>query len=140
MTGRLCALCIVSCSRSFFYCAPKQWNSLPSVIRHIQSSHAFKTGLKTHLLQYNQYYTAGDFKFCLLPFAPLIPIPHPLPTLCYIPPVHVCVCTGVLCEVYNIVFILFFLRFYVDIFVDLLKRNVFTLVSEILCYRNGRYC
>ena len=32
----------------FSYCAPKQWNSLPSHIRHIQSSHAFKTALKIH--------------------------------------------------------------------------------------------
>ena len=40
--------------RSFSYSAPKQWNSLPSDNRHIQSSHAFKTALKTHL--YKQYY------------------------------------------------------------------------------------
>ena len=32
----------------FSYCAPKLWNSLPSHIRHIQSSHAFKTALKIH--------------------------------------------------------------------------------------------
>ena len=108
LTGRLCALCIASCSCSFFYCAPKQWNSLPSDIRHIQSSHAFKTALETHLHSTTNT-TTGDFKFCLLPFAPLIATPHPLPTLCYIPPVHVCVCTGVLCEVYNIMFILYYL-------------------------------
>ena len=35
--GRYCA-----CS----YCAPKQWNSLPSDIRHIQSSHASTTCVK----------------------------------------------------------------------------------------------
>ena len=32
--------------RCFSYCAPKQWNSPPSDIRHIQSSHVFKTVLK----------------------------------------------------------------------------------------------
>ena len=40
--------------RSFSYSAPKQWNSLPSDIRHIQSAHVFKTALKTHL--FKQYY------------------------------------------------------------------------------------
>ena len=33
----------------FSYCASKQWDSLPSDIRHIKSSNAFKTALKTHL-------------------------------------------------------------------------------------------
>ena len=33
--------------------APKQRNSLPSDTRHIQSSHAFKTVLKTHLYKQN---------------------------------------------------------------------------------------
>ena len=33
--------------RYFSYCAPKQWKSLPSDIRHTQSSHTFKTALKT---------------------------------------------------------------------------------------------
>ena len=42
--------------RCFSYCAPKQWNSLPSDSHHIhiQSSHAFKTMLKTHL--HKQYH------------------------------------------------------------------------------------
>ena len=33
---------------AFPYCVPKQWNSLPSNIRHIQSSDAFKTALKIY--------------------------------------------------------------------------------------------
>ena len=40
--------------RCFSDCVPKRWNSLPSDIRHIQSSHAFTTALKTHL--YKQYH------------------------------------------------------------------------------------
>ena len=40
--------------RFLFYCAPKQWNSHPSDIRHFQSSHAFKTALKANL--YKQYH------------------------------------------------------------------------------------
>ena len=37
--------------RSFFYAASSVWNSLPREIRHIQSSNAFKTALKTHLFK-----------------------------------------------------------------------------------------
>ena len=37
--------------RSFSLAAPFVWNSLPRVIRHIQSTTAFKTALKTHLFQ-----------------------------------------------------------------------------------------
>ena len=37
--------------RSYSYCVPKQWNSHPSDIRHIHSSHGLKTALKTHPLQ-----------------------------------------------------------------------------------------
>ena len=48
------------------YCAPEQSNSHPSDIRHIQSSHAFKTALKTCLYKQKQY--TSDFKFCLLSF------------------------------------------------------------------------
>ena len=40
---------------SFSSSASKQWNSLSSDIRYIQSSRAFKTVLKTHL--YKQYYS-----------------------------------------------------------------------------------
>ena len=40
--------------RSFSYCAPKQWNSLPAQLRNIQSTSSFKKCLKTHL--FNQYY------------------------------------------------------------------------------------
>ena len=39
--------------RCFSYCASKQWNSLPSHIRPIQSAQAFKPTLNTHL--YRQY-------------------------------------------------------------------------------------
>ena len=34
--------------RSFTYCASKQWNSLPSELRAIPSTNAFKKALKTH--------------------------------------------------------------------------------------------
>jgi len=37
--------------RSFSFCAPKQWNSLPLHIRNIPTTHAFKTALKTHLFK-----------------------------------------------------------------------------------------
>ena len=37
--------------RSYSYCASKQWNSHPSDIRLIHSSHGLKTALKTHPLQ-----------------------------------------------------------------------------------------
>ena len=36
---------------SFSYAAPSVWNSLPSEIRHIQSTTAFKTALKTCLFK-----------------------------------------------------------------------------------------
>ena len=41
--------------RSFAFCGPKQWNSLPSSIRNISSTTSFKRSLKTHLfrLYYN---------------------------------------------------------------------------------------
>ena len=45
---------------SFLYCASKQQNSLCSEIRHIQSSHAFKTALKTHL--YKQYHNSTIYE------------------------------------------------------------------------------
>ena len=37
--------------RSFSHAAPSVWNSLPHEIRHIQSTTAFKTALKTHLFK-----------------------------------------------------------------------------------------
>ena len=40
--------------RSFSYCAPKQWNSLPLHLRNIQSTPLFKKSLKTYL--FNQYF------------------------------------------------------------------------------------
>ena len=51
----------------FLFLAPKQWNSLPTDIRHIQSSHAFKTALQTRLYKVtNDIITSqSDFKFSL---------------------------------------------------------------------------
>ena len=63
--------------RSFSYCAPKLWNSLPSDIRHSKFSDSLKTALKTHL--YKQRYKWFT-KSCCLPT-----------TLC------VCVCVGGVC-------------------------------------------
>ena len=37
--------------RSFSYCAPKIWNTLPFEIRHKPSSASFKSALKTHLFR-----------------------------------------------------------------------------------------
>jgi hypothetical protein len=37
--------------RSFSFCAPKQWNSLPAHIRHIPTTQAFKSALKTYLFK-----------------------------------------------------------------------------------------
>ena len=53
-------LCITHIKRKTFghrpvsYCAPKQWNSLPSDICHIQSSHAFKPAFTMHLNRWFQ--------------------------------------------------------------------------------------
>ena len=97
--------------RCFFCCAPKQWNSLPSDISHIQSSYAFKTALK--FTSTNNTITS-HFKLCFLTCPPTHPHPPPvahLPSLAlrYIPSVqlrahargcmyaHVCVCVCV-CE------------------------------------------
>ena len=40
--------------RSFYFCGPKQWNSLPPHVRNIQSTSSFKKALKTYL--FNKYY------------------------------------------------------------------------------------
>ena len=40
--------------RCFSHCAQKQWNSLPSDVRHSRSSRAFKTALKTR--HYKHYH------------------------------------------------------------------------------------
>ena len=37
--------------RSFSHATPSVWNSLPQEIRHIQSTTAFRTALKTHLFK-----------------------------------------------------------------------------------------
>ena len=113
LTGRLCALCIARCSCSFFYCAPKQWNSLPSDIRHIQSSHAFKTALETHLHSTTNT-TTGDFKFCLLPFVPLTATPTPFP-LSVTFRLYMSVCAQVCCVRYTILCLLF-IFFVVEVF------------------------
>ena len=82
------------CQRCFSYCAPKQWESLNYVIRHIQFAHVFKAALKTHL--YKQYHN-NDFEFCLLTcLSPLNPLtlPHSsLHSTCA--PARACVCVCV---------------------------------------------
>ena len=77
-------------------------HTLPSDIRHIQSSHAFKTALNP---TYTNNTTTSDLKFCLLTCPPPPPPPHThthtqththtLPSLTpwYSPPVHPCVRT-----------------------------------------------
>ena len=47
----LCVLRPKHGHRSFSYSAPSVWKSVPREIRHIQSTTAFKTALKTHLLK-----------------------------------------------------------------------------------------
>ena len=58
--------------RRFPYCAPKQWNSLPSEVCRIQSSHAFKTMLRALLQIIPQvcvlFFCFCFFKFCFLTF------------------------------------------------------------------------
>ena len=74
--------------RCYSYWAPKQWNSLPSDIRHIQSSYAFQAALKTHLhKQHNNKWFKWRHLTCL---------PLPLPSLhSFGVPVYVCVCVCV---------------------------------------------
>ena len=79
---------------------------------------------------YKQYHNKW-FQFCLLLSLPPFPSIPP----CYIPSVHklaracVCVC---MCGVREIQHNhILFLRFYAYMFVDLVKRSVLTLVSEI---------
>ena len=66
-------------------CAPKQWNSLPSEIHHIQSSCALKNALKTHL--YKQYPKWFQNYVCLLA-SPSYP---PSPLITFLLRIHVCV-------------------------------------------------
>ena len=67
------------------------WNSLPSDISHIRSSHTFKTALKTHL--YKQYKKWFQILSSYLP--PLFTLLHPS--------LHsTCACV---CEEYNIMII-----------------------------------
>ena len=53
--------------RCFSCCAPKQWNWLPSDVRRIQSSHAFKTALNTHLYKqyHNKWFQSLSSSFCV---------------------------------------------------------------------------
>ena len=55
-------------------------------------------------------------------------------SVCACMSVHVCV--AVVCQEYNIMFIYYLLKFYVYIFIGLVKRRVLTLVGEIECCRN----
>ena len=73
-------------------CAPKQWNSLPSDIRYIKSSHAFKK-LTSTITQSN---IASNFKFQLLPCHPRPHSPPPPPTLLSYSPSHLLTC--LLCD------------------------------------------
>ena len=93
----------------FSYCAPKQWNSLPSDISHMQSPHAFKTALNIHLYKNS---TTCDFRFYLLPFLPSFPSLLPyynLHSFCVSVCASVCVCvcvcvhTGMVCKQYNMI-------------------------------------
>ena len=95
---------------SFSYSAPKQWNSLSSDIRHIQSSHAFKTALKTHL--YKQYYNKwfqilSSFFLDLLLSCLLHSSLCALTYLCVCVVVCVCVHASV-CVARNVMFIYYF--------------------------------
>ena len=120
----------------FSYCAPKQWNSLPSDISHMQSPHAFKTALNIHLYKNS---TTCDFRFYLLPFLPSFPSLLPyynLHSFCVsvCASVCVCVCVCVCIQVWcasNTIWLHIILGFYVYIFVALVKHDVLTLVSEI---------
>ena len=109
---------------SFSYCAPKQWNSLPSNIPHIHSSHAFKTALKT-LQGIN---ATSDFKFCLLHFV----LPHLSPFSPHSLLHSFCVCAYA-CGLRGIQYYVYmlFLRFYVYTFVELVDCDVLTHSGEI---------
>ena len=61
-----------------------QWNSLPSDIHHIQSSHAFKTALKT--LQTIPQVISNSVFLLASPFH------HPSPLATSVPSVCLCVC------------------------------------------------
>ena len=111
--------------RSFCYCAPKQWNSLPSNIWHIQSSHAFRTVLKSCL--YKQQY----HNICIFCLASTPILTH-YPFYSFCAPVCVCRWRGGNGVVQGIEYIyLLVLRFYVCIFFDLVKCSMLTLVGEI---------
>ena len=139
--------------RSFSYFAPKQWNSLPSDIRHIQSSRALKTVLKTHLYkQHSWFQIQSSFLTSLTSFS------HPVTFLslrsrifvfvcvcacvCWCMSVCVCVCVCVclcVCLWFARTVILFLAYVYICRFTDFVKRDVLTLVYEILRYRNYHY-
>ena len=87
--------------------APKQWNSLPSDSCHIQSSHAFKTALKTHL--YKQSYNWFQILYSFVPNLPHLLLSSLLhSSLCA--PAYLCVCWCVCVQgILYYVCILFFL-------------------------------
>ena len=141
-------------------CAPKQWNSLPSDICHIQSSTAFKTALKTHL--YKQYHNKWFqiLSSYLPPFTPPPPPPLYPPSLfvtfLLCSSVCVCVCCVCVCmcmcmcvracvggcgvwEIQHCDYILISWGFNVHISVDLVKRSVLTLDGVTRCHKNDRY-
>ena len=108
---------------SFTYCAPKQWHSLPFDICQNQSSHAFRTVLKTHpYKQYHKWFQILSSSFCPPPPTPTLSLDSFSVCVC----VCVCVCVyvwvhvGVACEEYNIMFIYYFWGLSVHLF-DLVK-------------------
>ena len=135
--------------RSVSYFAPKQWNSLPSDIRHIQSSRALKTVLKTHLYKQHSWFQIQSSFFTNLPhlllssrYIPLSALPHIRVRVCVGVCVCACVCVCVsvcVCLWFARTVILFVAYVYICRFTDFVKRDVLTLVDDILRYRNYHY-
>ena len=95
----MCAQVLVNCiqqplDNAVSLTAPKQWNSLPSAIHHIHSSHALQAALKTHL---NKQYQNKLFQivFLLAPHPHPPTLPHPSSHSVHILSVHVSMCVGV---------------------------------------------
>ena len=105
-------------------------NLLSYDVHHIQSSHAFKIVLKTHL--YKQYH--NDSKFHLFTCLPPPRYPPLLLTFLLCACVDVRACVKTILRLYH-----YFWGFTVYILVDVVKHNVLTLVGHIQCYRNDSY-
>ena len=98
------------CSSS--HCAPKQWNSLPSDICHIQSSHphALKTVLKTNI--YKQYHNK-----CFSILSPSF-VTFLLCTNVYVPAWHRCGMQGI-----HMVWYYFWGFMYTDLFISAITAS-----------------